>query len=259
MPATRDWRDPITGDEDAALQSCDIAVGYLSRNPRYRRDYEAALEAVGRSDISAEAATEALIEAWGLSFVVSTANPYDPKAVIARPDVAPSNVVLVEAPASLPEACPLDMTLTGSISTQLAVSRGIYTVLADLQGDHHVWQLAPAGAPLALLIPNGPYRGIRLAATQRLHRHLRGLVSGLPPLLLSDKARDHHRWLLRSLDARLAGAKPREMAAIMIGEHVSDFNAAEWCDSRERRKISRWCDAATKLMTGGYLRLLCER
>ena len=259
MPAARDWRDPVAGDEDAALQGCDIALGYLSRNPRYRRDYDAALEAVGKGESSVEAATEALIETWGLSFVVSPENPYDRQAVIARPDLAPGNVVLVEAPAMLSEARPLDLDVTGSISTELKLSHGIYTVLADPQGNHHVWQLAPTGSPMALLIPNGPYRAIRLAAAQRLHRHLRGLVSGLPPLLLSDKARDHHRWLLRALDARLAGAKPREMAAIMIGDHIRGFNAAEWCDSRERRKISRWSAAATKLMTGGYLRLLCER
>jgi hypothetical protein len=259
MPAARDWRDPIAGDEDAALQSSDIALGYLSRNPRYRQEYEAALESVGKGERSAEAATEALIETWGLSFVVSAANPYDQRAVIARPDVAPATVVLVEAPAALPEAGPLDLAATGSITTQLAVSRGSYTVLADPQGDHHVWQLARTGAPLALLIPNGPYRAIRLAAAQRLHRHLRGALSGPPPLLLSDKAREHHRRLLRSLDAGLAGAKPREMAAIMIGEHVRGFNAAEWCDSGERRKINRWCAAATRLMTGGYLQLLSTR
>lgn len=259
MPTARDWRDPVVGDEDAALQGCDIAIGYLSRNPRYCRDYDTALESVDKGNSSTEAATEALIEAWGLSFVVAPAKPYDPQAVIARPDVAPANVVLIEAPATLPEACPIDLGEAGTISTQLNLSCGSYTVLADQQGDHHVWQLAPPGTPLALVIPNGPYRGIRLAAAQRLHRHLRGVLSGLSPLLLSDKAREHHRWLLRALDARLAGAKPREMAAIMIGEHVRDFNAAEWCDSRERRRISRWNAAATRLMTGGYLQLLCGR
>lgn len=256
MPTARDWRDPVVEDEDVALQGSDVAIGYLGRNPRYCSAYERALETVARGDTTMEAATEALIEEWGLSYVTSPTNPYDAGSVIARPDVAPTTVVLVEAPAELPEASPLDFDAISSVRQRMTFNRGTHAVLADPEGYHHVWHLTPLGRPVALLLPNGPHRGLRLAAATRLHRHLRGLASGPPPLALSAKARRHHQWLLRALDARLSGAKSRDAAAVLIGDHVREFNAAEWCDSSERRRLSRWNVAAVELMNGGYLRLL---
>ncbi|MBB6192553.1 hypothetical protein FHS51_002802, partial [Sphingobium wenxiniae] len=39
MPPEKDWRAPSDEAGDDALQYCDIAMGYLSRNTRYRADY----------------------------------------------------------------------------------------------------------------------------------------------------------------------------------------------------------------------------
>ena len=43
MPPEKDWRAPPDEAGDDALQYSDIAIGYLSRNVRYRSDYRRAL------------------------------------------------------------------------------------------------------------------------------------------------------------------------------------------------------------------------
>ena len=53
MPPEKDWRAPPDEAGDDALQYSDIAIGYLSRNVRYRSDYRRALGRVKRGAITA--------------------------------------------------------------------------------------------------------------------------------------------------------------------------------------------------------------
>lgn len=62
--------------------------------------------------------------------------------------------------------------------------------------------------------------------------------------------------LLRVLDGHHAGASRRELAAALIDEEVRGYSAAEWVESRERKRISRWVKDAVELRDGGYIRLL---
>ena len=68
--------------------------------------------------------------------------------------------------------------------------------------------------------------------------------------------RKHLLTLLQVLDGHHAGASRRELAATLIDGEVRDFNAAEWVESRERKRISRWVKEAVELRDGGYIRLL---
>ena len=84
MPSVKDWRVPVDETGNDALQYSDIAIGYLSRNPRYRAEYARALARVKRSEITAEDATAALVRRWGISFHAAPASAFDPKLAIAR-------------------------------------------------------------------------------------------------------------------------------------------------------------------------------
>ena len=45
-------------------------------------------------------------------------------------------------------------------------------------------------------------------------------------------------------------------APVLIDGSVRDYSAAEWSDSRQRKRINRWFAEAVELRDGGYLRLL---
>ena len=62
MPPEKDWRAPPDEAGDDALQYSDIAIGYLSRNVRYRSDYRRALGRVKRGTISADNTTANLVD-----------------------------------------------------------------------------------------------------------------------------------------------------------------------------------------------------
>jgi len=97
---------------------------------------------------------------------------------------------------------------------------------------------------------------IRLAAAERLRRHILGLGAGPPPQLLTTLQQRRLVMMLRAWDGRMDGVRARELAAMLIDPGVTSYNAAEWSDSRQRRQIGRWLGDAKKLVHGGYLRLL---
>ena len=78
-----------------------------------------------------------------------------------------------------------------------------------------------------------------------------------PPALRPPPYRRRHLLtLLQVLDGHRAGATRRELAAALIDDDVRDYSAAEWADSRERKRINRWIAEAVELRDGGYIRLL---
>lgn len=80
-----------------------------------------------------------------------------------------------------------------------------------------------------------------------------GRPAGAAPATLPAPAPSHS---LQVLDGHRAGATRRELAAALIDEDVRDYSAAEWADSRERKRINRWIAEAVELRDGGYIRLL---
>ncbi|WP_353611499.1 DUF2285 domain-containing protein [Blastomonas sp. CCH13-E1] len=66
----------------------------------------------------------------------------------------------------------------------------------------------------------------------------------------------HLVTLLQVLDGHQAGATQRELAASLIHRRVRRYSAAEWVESKERKRVRRWLAEAVELRDGGYLRLL---
>ena len=59
-----------------------------------------------------------------------------------------------------------------------------------------------------------------------------------------------------TVDGHQAGATQRELAASLIHRRVRRYSAAEWVESKERKRVRRWLAEAVELRDGGYLRLL---
>ena len=109
---------------------------------------------------------------------------------------------------------------------------------------------------MAIMLPIGPAPLARLASAERLCRRMLGMAAGPPVMRPPPFRRRHLLTLLQVLDGHYAGSTRRELAAALIDAEVRDFNAAEWVESRERKRIGRWLKEAVELRDGGYLRLL---
>ena len=120
MPPEKDWRAPLDEAGDDALQYSDIAIGYLGRNARYRSDYRRALGRVKRGAISADDATAALVDRWGISYHAAPGAAFDRKLAVARPDLSPASIIVAPAVAGI-GAGPLDMAALGDIRARIAV------------------------------------------------------------------------------------------------------------------------------------------
>jgi len=255
MPPERDWRAPPDEAGDDALQYSDIAIGYLSRNARYRADYIRALNRVKRGATSADEATSALVNRWGISFHAAPASAFDRKLAVARPDLSPASIILVPSVAGVGAEC-LDMTALGEVRARIRIGDFLHVILADSDGDEHLCLCGPPRQPMALMLPIEPDPFARLVAAERLCRRLNGMAAGPPALRPSPFRREHLLTLLQVLDGLRAGASQRELATSLIHPKVRRYNAAEWVESKERKRIRRWLVEAVELRDGGYLRLL---
>jgi hypothetical protein len=256
MPPEKDWRAPQDEAGGDALQYCDIAIGYLSRNSRYRADYTRALGRVKHGAISADEATADLVRRWGISFHTAPSSAFDPKLAVARPDLAPDSIILAPTLAGIGAAAQLDMTMLGAVRARMTIGDFLHLILADTEGDEHLWVSGSFDRPMAMMLPIGADPFARLAAAERLCRRLLGMAAGPPALRPSPFRRQHLLTLLQVLDGREAGVNQRELAASLIHRKVRRYSNAEWIESPERKRIRRWIAEAVELRDGGYLRLL---
>jgi hypothetical protein len=240
---------------DGTLRYCDIAIGYLSRNPRYRAEYRRALAKVKRGVIGADAATAGLLRRWGISFHAAPASAWNPELAVVRPDLSPASVILMSPP-DIVAASPFAIGALGTVRAAIRFDGAAHLIVADPQGDLSLWLLAPANNPVAIMLPVGDGLGPRFTEAERLRRHLRGLPAGPPALLVPPARRRYLRTLLRVVAGRQAGVRARELAAVLIDPKVREYSAAAWDDSAERRQIGRGTIAAFELVNGGYIRLL---
>jgi hypothetical protein len=256
MPPEKDWRAPPDETEDDTLRYSDIAIGYVSRNDRYRADYHRALRRVQRGLITADDATAGLVERWGISFHAAPTSAFDPKLAVARPDLSPSSILLAPPPDGIGATGLLDIARLGAVRARMKIGNFLHLIIANSDGDEHLWVSGALDRPMAIMLPVGGDPFARLAAAERFCRSLLGLAAGPPPLRPPPFRRSHLLTLLRVLDGRQAGASRREMAAALIDGGVRDYSAAEWSDCRERKRINRWLAEAIELRDGGYIRLL---
>ena len=253
MPPERDWRAPPDEAGSDALAYSDIALGYLSRNPTYRADYTRALRRVKRGTTTADDATAALVRRWGISFHAEPATAFDPKLAVARPDLSPTNIVLAPAPVDIGATQIIDEKQLGTIRARMRIGKYLHVILADSDGDEHIWIAGALDGPLAMMLPIEADPFARLAAAERLcHR----MAVGPPTLRPPPFRRLHLLTLLQVLDGLQAGATQRELAASLIHQKVRRYSAADWVESRERKRVRRWIAEAVELRDGGYVRLL---
>lgn len=256
MPPEKDWRAPPDETGDDALQYSDIAMGYLSRNARYRADYARALRRVKCGATTADEATAALVRRWGISFHAAPSCAYDPKLAVARPDLSPADIVLAPALPGIGAESAFDMRSFGAVRARMKIGDFLHLILVDSDGDEHIWMSDSPDQPMAIMLPVGADSLIRLASAARLCRRICGIATGPPVLRPTPFRRRHLLTLLQVLDGQKAGATRRELAIALIGADVRDYSAADWADSRERKRIGRWIREAVELRDGGYIRLL---
>ena len=256
MPPEKNWR--VSPDEtgDDALQYSDIAIGYLSRNARYRADYARALGKVKRGAVTADEATTALVWRWGISFHAAPSSAYDRKLAVARPDLSPASIVLAPALPDIGAEPAFNVRALGAVRARFKIGGFLHLILADRDGDEHLWLWGRPDQPMAMMLPIGSDPLARLASAERLFRRLKGIATGPPVVRPTPFRRRHLLTLLQLLDGHRAGASRRELAATLIAADVRDYSAAEWADSRERKRINRWITEAVELRDGGYIRLL---
>lgn len=255
MPPERDWREPPDEAGDAALQYADIAIGYLSRNARYRVDYRRALGRVKRGTITADGATAGLVRRWGISFHAAPASAYDRRHAVARPDLSAAAIVLAPVVPGIGTALSLDLPKLGDIRARIRIGDFLHLILADAEGDEHLCIYGSADMPTTMMLLIGADPLARLDSAKRLCRRLLGMPAG-PPLRPPPFRREHLLTLLQVLDGQQAGASQRELAAALIHRKVHRYTNAEWIESKERKRIRRWLKEAIALRDGGYLRLL---
>lgn len=208
-----------------------------------------------RGAITADKATAALLRRWGISFHAEPSSAYDRKLAVARPDLSPASVVLTPALPGIGTEPAFDMRALGVVRARMRIGDFVHLILADSNGDEHLWMAGSSDQPMAMMLPIGADAFIRLASAERLCRRLNGIPTGPPALRPPPFRRGHLLTLLQVLDGHGAGASRRELATALIGE-IGDYSAAEWADSRERKRINRWIAEAVELRDGGYIRLL---
>jgi len=183
--------------------------------------------------------------------------PADPALAAAqtpvfwRPEIAPAVVVrLSPAPADSPNS----LRLIGLIAERRLAEDGLHLRLA-LGPQLFLPAGADPAAPMAAVLALDEDFAVRLAAAARLHASLKS--GARAAVRLPAHRRLRFKRMLRALDGRGAAASYRDIAQHILGEDVTDSSA--WRTAPARDVAIRLCRAATRLMRGGYLALLCRR
>lgn len=173
-----------------------------------------------------------------------------------------ATVVLDIAPDDYAAARLIDLDALDGIIADRRLPSGRHLVLADKGGHHRIWlRDATPGRPLAAVIPIDDQYRLRSAVAIRLWRWMEGEGDSELPAALKPTPFQRGRLvlLLDLLDASLAGAKPRDMAHLLVYPHMPDLRSAAWKDSPERRRTRLLVNEARALMAGGYRGLLTGR
>ena len=134
---------------------------------------------------------------------------------------------------------------------------GDHIVVEDASGDHHLWlRGVRADQKLAALLPLDDDFRVRVLSLIRFQRRLTGRSSGPLPKAWQITRRHRQRLtlMIRALDAHLADASYREIAAALYGaEAVARY---AWKTSSIRGQTIRLVQDAVRMMRGGYRELL---
>lgn len=167
--------------------------------------------------------------------------------------------MVVPAPDDFPSTRSLDPAILGHVAADRS-NDGKRHVAVDAPDGRHYLSLTETSRSqgLAVLLPLDRDFEVRLEAAARLHRRLQGRLAGpsSPALALTTQRRTRLIQLLHALDYRLAGVRPRGIAAALLDAEAATLPAIEWKSSALRRKANRLIGDAVALMRGGYRDLL---
>jgi hypothetical protein len=177
--------------------------------------------------------------------------------ILWQPEFLPTSVLIVAAPRNFTRARGLDKLDLATAQADYILADGRHVILAN---GHQLW-LPPVGPgePLAALIPFDDDVPLRIAGLFRFWQHVAGQSLSSPPrsMRLTPQRRDRLILMLRALDAHLAGATYREIAAALFGDEA----VAEpgWKTAPVRARTIRLVQDAIAMMEGGYFDLLRGR
>jgi hypothetical protein len=195
----------------------------------------------------------------GCDFVHDPELPPDSQPTVWCPEIAPGTVIFIPAPEGFDGVIPLDLPFGTARIAEYRNGEDCHLILADIEGPHRLWLhgIEALRRP-AILLPLDAAFDLRVEAMERLYRRLRGRPAGPLPRALQLTAMRRARLilLLHTLDFRLAGASPREIAAALLDKEAAALPAIEWKSSATRRKANHLIHDAQALMNGGYRKLL---
>lgn len=168
-------------------------------------------------------------------------------------------MIFIPAPENFDGVIPLDLPFGTARIAEYRNGEDSHLILADTEGTHRFWLHGTETLRRpAILLPLDAAFDLRIEAMGRLYRHLRGRPAGPLPraLQLTTMRRARFILLLHTLDFRLAGAGPREIAAALLDKEAAALPAIEWKSSATRRKANHLIHDALALMNGGYRKLL---
>jgi len=195
----------------------------------------------------------------GYSFAHDPDVPAGHEPALWCPEIAPGTLILAPAPEGFDAGASLGLSSLGRPIVDRSNGHDRHLILSDQQGDHTLWlHGAHAARHPAVVLPLDAAFDLRVEVMWRLYRRLRGRPAGpLPRVLqLTPQRRARLILLLHTLDFRLAGARPRDIAAALIDAEAAALPAIEWKSSAVRRKANRLIHDAYALMNGGYRKLL---
>lgn len=176
--------------------------------------------------------------------------------------MSPTTIILDSAPPNFADTGVIDVSALGAIVADHEAADGRHMVITAAAGTHRLWlRETRPGVSLAVTIPLDQGFALRIAATIRFERRLRGLACGRPPRDYLPTAFQRGRLflLLNLLDAEKAGASRREMASALLYRNGASMGRAEWKGSSQRRRTHRMIDEARHMMARGYRDLLIGR
>lgn len=177
-------------------------------------------------------------------------------AVFWRPDVLPTVIPLV--PTSIEGARPLAIDELGGVIVERAGVNGRNVIIRFDSSDLRLLLPAPAGQPLAAVLPLNDDLPIRATAVLRLWaRMVEQPNQQDDPLALTRQRRDRLLLMVRALDGHLAEASYREIAEVLFGPRRIERQT--WKTSSLRDRTIRLVRGGIDLMRAGYRKLLRGR
>ena len=151
-------------------------------------------------------------------------------------------------------AWPLDATALMSTSDTMQSPEGD-SIIVGPDAIHRLWRDGYAKGVMAVVLPLDLLFADRAAAAIRFWNSVMSNRAGPEPKPLTPYARGQLILAIRLLDAERGGASEREMAEYVLNERAR--TRRDWLATEHRSRLRRLLAKGHKLLSGGYLQILC--